>query len=170
MYMEIYTDGAAKGNGQESAQAGWGWVAYDSKGKKVAYDYGKVIGEQTNNRGELTALIEAYKWVGRLRTQGYNEPIYLYSDSAYCVNGVNDWMHGWAMNGWTRSGGKAVVNLELWKTLYDLYHNTIFCGVRKVKGHNGILGNEEADLLAGQGVEGENDDARTTTAIPRTFS
>lgn len=160
--MNIYTDGAAKGNGKSSAKAGWGWVAYDTDNEQVAYDYGEVEGEQTNNRGELTSLTEAYKWVRAIRRKGYNKPVYIYSDSAYCVNGLNDWMHGWAMNGWKRSGGKSILNLDIWQSLFELYHEVIACGVQKVKGHSGDIGNEEADRLAGLGVEGGNADAETT--------
>ena len=83
----------------------------------------------------------------------------IYSDSAFCVNMINDWIFTWQANGWSRKGNKPIENLDLVKELYDLLYNkctknfpTLQIEVKKTKGHDGILGNEIADALATQNL------------------
>lgn len=69
----------------------------------------------------------------------------IYSDSAYCVNLINDWMYKWERNGWRRPKNQEVKNLEIIKEIYALAH---LAEIRKVPGHSGIKWNEYVDGLA----------------------
>ncbi len=136
----IYTDGACKGN---PGPGGWGvWLRSGDHSKEM---FG---GEATttNNRMELTAVIEALVSLKR------NCDITLYTDSEYVRNGITTWIHGWKKRGWKTADGKPVKNQELWQRLEALASlHTI--DWRWVKGHAGDPGNEKADQLANQGVE-----------------
>lgn len=141
MDIIIYTDGACKGN---PGPGGWG----------VVLQYGEHVKElsgaasmTTNNRMEMTAIIEALK---ALKT--HDKPVRVHSDSSLCVNGVNNWMHDWAKNGWLKSNRKLVENVDLWKEIYALCH--LFSDIKfiKVPAHSGIELNERADQLANIGV------------------
>ena len=100
----------------------------------------------TNNQAELKGLI----WALNLAITDYkNKKVEIYSDSAYCVNMFNNWIHTWAGNNWLNSKKKEVENIKLVKTLYTFacidFPNFI---VKRVPGHAGILGNEIADAIA----------------------
>ena len=76
-------------------------------------------------------------------------PVTIYSDSAYVVNTINDWIWSWAKNNWMNSKKKTVENIDLMKIIYN-YLNTNFCPfqVVKIPGHSGVVENEFADALA----------------------
>jgi ribonuclease HI len=76
-------------------------------------------------------------------------PVTIYSDSAYVVNIVNDWIWSWAKNNWMNSKKKTVENLDLVKILYNYLTTNFFqCQVVKIPGHSDIVENEFADALA----------------------
>jgi ribonuclease HI len=138
-YVEIYADGACKGN---PGPGGWGaWMHYNGKEKSI---FG---GEDntTNNRMELTAVIRA------LETLKRSSKIKLYTDSSYVQKGMTEWMVGWKAKHWRTADKKPVKNEDLWKALDSLSqsHQIEWIWVR---GHNGNDGNERADALANQGV------------------
>jgi ribonuclease HI len=138
--ITIYTDGACKGN---PGPGGWGvWMRYGEHEKEM---WG---GEKltTNNRMELTAVIEALGVLKR-RCQ-----VVIYTDSEYVRNGITTWIHGWKKRGWKTADKKPVKNVELWQALDALAarHDVDW---RWVKGHAGDPGNERADQLANRGVE-----------------
>ena len=91
---------------------------------------------------ELTAILAALKHIEK--ENSFIKPI-IYSDSAYCVNLINNWMFSWARNGWKRPKNQEVKNLELIKQIYELAY---LADIQKVSGHSGIFGNEQADALA----------------------
>ena len=135
----IYTDGACKGN---PGPGGWGaWLRWGAHEKEL---FG---GEPstTNNRMELTAVIEALALLKR-RT-----PVAIYTDSAYVKDGITTWIHGWKKRGWRTAGNAPVKNIELWQRLDALVaqHSIAW---HWVKGHSGDPGNERADALANKGV------------------
>ena len=76
------------------------------------------------------------------------KPIKLYSDSSYLVNGINKgWVKKWQSNGWKKSDGQNVLNIDLWQELVDLTENSSV-QFRWVKGHAGNTLNERCDRLA----------------------
>lgn len=137
--VEIYADGACKGN---PGPGGWGaWLQYDGKEKSLSG------GEQhtTNNRMELTAVIralEALKWPCDVK---------IYTDSVYVQKGISEWIIGWKARNWRTSDKKLVKNDDLWKEL-DVLASQHKIEWIWVKGHAGNVGNERADALANEGV------------------
>lgn len=134
--VTIYTDGACSGN---PGNGGWGAILMYGKTKKEISGAEK---DTTNNRMELTAVINALKLL--------KEPciVDLYSDSAYVVNAfLQDWISGWKAKNWRGSDKKVVKNLDLWQTLVALteIHDVNFI---KVKGHADNEFNNRCDELA----------------------
>lgn len=144
--IKIFTDGSTKGNGTEDSVGGNAIVVFKDDNFLFYKNEVDVYGT-TNNREELKAIISAIK----LATFDFpTEEVEIYSDSAYCVNIINDWMWTWFKNGWKRSGNKPVENLDLIQEIFKLYNRSFVVNfvVKKCKGHNGELGNEIADAAA----------------------
>lgn len=138
--IEIYTDGACKGN---PGPGGWGaWLRSGDKEKEL---YGGEL-DTTNNRMELLAAIEALAAL-----KGPSE-VKLHTDSKYLKDGIQSWIANWKKNGWKTAAKKPVKNADLWQRLDQLVvlHNISWAWV---KGHSGNFGNEKADDLANKGVE-----------------
>lgn len=143
--IEIYTDGACRGNGKENAVGGWGYHVIDRlTNEKIKEDFG---GEQstTNNRMELKAAIEALKFAQSLPTNDKMR-VKIYTDSNYVYKGITTWIHGWVRKGW-----KDVKNIDLWKEL-DSLNNDLY-DWNWVKAHAGHVENEYADKLANKGCD-----------------
>ena len=140
MKVEIYTDGACKGN---PGRGGWG-VLLKHKDKKKELWGGE--NNTTNNRMELMAAIKA------LEALNNHSIVDLYTDSNYVRNGITEWIHNWKKNGWKTAAKKAVKNADLWQQL-DLLSKQHTVEWHWVKGHAGDPGNERADQLANLGVE-----------------
>ena len=138
--IEIYTDGACRGN---PGPGGWGALLISGKHQKTMHGGDP---ETTNNRMELTAAIEA---LNALR--GHSSVI-LYTDSKYVMDGINEWMPNWIKRGWKTAAKKPVKNKDLWQAL-DEATGRHEIDWRWVKGHNGNPGNEMADELANRGID-----------------
>ena len=135
MTVEIFTDGACKGN---PGPGGWGAVIRAGEREK------EISGGEpltTNNRMELLAAIRAHAALKRPCE------VVLHPDSLYVRDGITKWVHGWKRNGWKTADRKPVKNAELWQELCDAAarHKIDW---RWVKGHNGHPENERADKLA----------------------
>lgn len=138
--IEIYADGACKGN---PGPGGWGaWLAYDGHEKELCG--GEPL--TTNNRMELTAVIRAL--------EALKQPfkVRVHTDSVYVQKGISEWIHGWKVRGWRTSDKKPVKNDDLWRELDALVQQHQIEWIW-VKGHAGNVGNERADALANKGVE-----------------
>lgn len=138
--VEIWTDGACKGN---PGPGGWGaWLRSGTHDKEL---FG---GEPhtTNNRMELLAVIEALSALKR-RSQ-----VVIHTDSQYVKNGITQWLANWVRRGWRTADNKPVKNDDLWRRLQQAaaQHDVQW---RWVRGHAGDLGNERADALANRGVD-----------------
>lgn len=137
--IDIYADGACKGN---PGVGGWGALLVSGAHRK------ELIGGErltTNNRMELTAVIEALKSLKR------NSQVCIHTDSQYVLKGITEWLPNWKRRGWRTSTNSPVKNVDLWQRLDELVvqHEVRWLWV---KGHNGHPGNERADALANQGV------------------
>ena len=134
--VEIFTDGACSGN---PGPGGWGAIL---RYKDIEKEFSGGEAETTNNRMELTAVIEALK---ALKTRCV---ISLYTDSKYVMDGVNQWLPNWKKNNWRTTNKKSEVkNIDLWQQLDELLpqHEILW---NWVKGHNGHPENERVDKLA----------------------
>lgn len=134
--VEIFTDGACSGN---PGPGGWGAIL---RYKKIEKEISGGEAETTNNRMEITAVIEALSLL--------KEPcnVILYSDSQYVCNALTKgWAKKWKSNGWKRNKNEPALNSDLWERLLVLYdkHNV---NIVWVKGHAGHLENERCDKLA----------------------
>lgn len=138
--MKIYTDGACKKN---PGKGGWAFIVIDDENKVCHQSYAGVI-HTTNNRMELTAVLEAAKWLGNLQT-----PVEIYTDSKYVYNGITSWITKWKKNKWLTSERKPVLNDDLWRDL-DFFYETYkqYVTWKWVKGHSGDPFNDLADSLA----------------------
>lgn len=132
----VFTDGAAHPN---PGPGGWGAV-YVVGGEVKAERWGHEA-DTTNNRMELTALIEGAELV----PPGQNAT--LWTDSQLCVKTINEWAKAWKAKGWKRSTGE-VKNLDLVKILYEKMSARPELEIKWIKAHNGHLWNEYADSLA----------------------
>lgn len=143
----FYCDGACSGN---PGPGGFGVISIESRKNKnpiVAYKYAEYCDNTTNNREEMKAILHIFELS---QTEEYkNETIFIYSDSAYCTNMINDWIWKWVKNDWKNSKKQIVENLDLVKKFYKYLSMDFFnCEVIKVSGHNGEFHNELADALA----------------------
>jgi ribonuclease HI len=139
--VEIYTDGSSLGN---PGKGGWGVVI--TSGDKVIDELGGYEKDTTNNRMELMAVIETLKYIIKKYS---NDKVIIHADSTYVLGGVTTWIHNWEKNGWRTANKKPVLNKDLWQELIALVRD--FKGElswQKVKGHDGHIHNERADVIA----------------------
>jgi len=148
--ITIYTDGSSLGN---PGPGGWGVViVYNDQlkvesGKLKVEELGGFEKNTTNNRMELTAVIEALKYLSA--RQGLAGGVTIFADSNYVLLGITTWIHNWEKNNWKTANKKPVLNQDLWKELIGLirsYNNKI--SWEKVKGHSGHIYNDKADEIA----------------------
>ena len=135
-HVEIFTDGACKGN---PGKGGWGAILkYGDRIKEISGGER----ETTNNRMELTAAIRALSML--------KEPceVTLYSDSKYLIDAITKgWVESWRAKGWRKADKSPALNVDLWEQLLVLL-NTHKVGFVWVKGHDGHAYNERCDKLA----------------------
>ena len=138
--VTIYTDGACKGN---PGPGGWGaWLVSGEHQREL---WGGEA-QTTNNRMELTAVIEA------LAALKARSEVILHLDSEYVRQGITAWIHQWKARGWLTADRKPVKNADLWQRL-DVLAQAHQVDWRWVKCHSGNPGNERADALANRGVD-----------------
>lgn len=135
-HVDIYTDGACRGN---PGRGGWGAILV-ANGIEKELSGGEVL--TTNNRMELLAAISA------LSALKYPCEVTLTSDSKYLTDAVNkNWLSSWKSRGWRKADKSTVLNVDLWTELCRLLeiHKVTFVWVR---GHDGHPYNERCDRLA----------------------
>lgn len=135
-FVEMFTDGACSGN---PGPGGWGAVLRFGEREKELCGGEK---DTTNNRMELTAVIEALS--------ALKEPckVKLTTDSKYVCDAITKgWVYSWKQNGWKKADKKPALNIDLWEKLLPMLdtHEVEFCWV---KGHAGHPENERCDTLA----------------------
>ena len=149
--VHVYTDGAATTK-LGSRRAGCGvWFADKSNFNISTSLPGS---RQTSNRAELTAVILAMRKATQWPT--FHRRVTVFSDSSYCVEGINKWMARWKTEGWSRAG-QPIRNQDLWKLMDRVLAEYQVHGyeydIKKVPAHVGIYGNERADRLAAAAVK-----------------
>ena len=132
----VFTDGSAIPN---PGPGGWGMVWVEG-GEILAQRHGHEA-RTTNNRMELTALIEAY------RVLPEDARVTVHSDSRLCIDTITKWAPGWERKGWKRKGAP-LKNLDLVKKLLALYRAHPNCKLVWIAAHSGDRWNEYADSLA----------------------
>ena len=139
--IKIYTDGSSLGN---PGPGGWGAIILD--GGKNIKELGGYHKDTTNNRMEITAVIEAVKYITNHHKK---DEVTIYADSSYVLLGITSWIFNWEKNGWRTANKKQVLNQDLWKELIELVRNhKIKINWEKVKGHSGHIHNDRADEIA----------------------
>jgi ribonuclease HI len=138
--IEIWTDGACRGN---PGPGGWGALMRSGTHRRELF--GGAL-DTTNNRMELTAVIEALAALKR------PSQVVVHTDSQYVRLGITQWLAQWEKRGWKTADRKPVKNVDLWQRLAELAarHRIDW---RWVPGHAGIEGNERADALANRGID-----------------
>ncbi len=140
MIVEIFGDGACSGN---PGPGGYGAILRCSGREKEISGW---TPETTNNRMELTAIIEALRQLTRPCR------ITITTDSQYVVKGMTEWIAGWQKNGWRNSKKEQVLNRDLWEALLERSQpHTITW--KWVRGHAGHAENERCDCLAREALE-----------------
>ncbi|MBQ5904757.1 MAG: ribonuclease HI [Clostridia bacterium] len=134
--VKVYTDGACSGN---PGAGGWGTIL-EYKGIKRELSGG--MAETTNNRMELTAVIEGLKALKE------SCKVTVITDSQYVANGINlGWAESWKANGWRKKDRKPALNPELWDALLsEIARHEVT--IEWIKGHAGHPENERCDELA----------------------
>lgn len=137
--VDIFSDGACKGN---PGPGGWGALLRFGDQEKEIFG-----GEPqtTNNRMEMTAVIEALSQLKRA------SKVRVYTDSQYVQKGISEWLPGWKARRWRTAANQPVKNVDLWQRLDALsaQHDVQWLWV---KGHAGHPENERADALANRGI------------------
>ena len=135
----IFTDGSSLGN---PGLGGWGAVlVYGSK----VVELGGGEKHTTNNRMEMTAVVEVLNLVKKLKVGG--DKLIIHIDSSYVINGITKWIHGWEKKNWIGVNKKEILNKDLWMKLQAETKGKEI-EWKHVRGHVGIAGNERADFLA----------------------
>jgi ribonuclease HI len=138
--VEIYTDGACRGN---PGPGGWAAVLRSDGHEKVLQGSEP---NTTNNRMELTAAVLA------LRALKQPAQIVVYTDSKYVQQGISEWLPAWRARGWKTAGKKPVKNQDLWQAL-EQAANGHAIEWRWVRGHAGNPRNEQVDRLANEAID-----------------
>ncbi len=140
--ISIFTDGGCHGN---PGPGGWAFIVEGESGHLSCSGYHP---ETTNNRMELTAVIQALTWAS---LQGTESAISVTTDSQYVKNGITVWIFTWVKNGWRTSKKLPVKNQDLWMTLYDLTKK-IDVDWSWTRGHSGHHYNELCDSLVQEAI------------------
>jgi ribonuclease HI len=139
----VYTDGGCHGN---PGPGGWAYVIA-AAGERI--EASGALGDTTNNRMELTAVISALGAVAALPVPV--GAVTVVTDSQYVKNGITSWIETWERNGWKTAAKKPVKNQDLWMALRAL-DRQLRPGWEWVKGHDGDELNERCDALVQQAI------------------
>jgi ribonuclease HI len=136
----VFTDGAAKGN---PGPGGWGAIVVTPD--RMVAELGGGSPHTTNNKMELSGAIAALEHIADLP-----EPVAIYTDSTYLIQGITQWVWGWRKRGWRTATGGEVLNRDLWERLFALTgaRGPKSVDWRWVRGHVGTAGNERCDAIA----------------------
>ena len=147
--IKIYTDGGCRGN---PGPGGWAYliVMNTFQGAKIIAEQSGSETQTTNNRMELSAVIESLKALKTRDDMPRN--VAIYTDSQYVQKGISEWIKKWKVNSWRTSDKKPVKNQDLWKEL-DALAGNFSVTWEWVRGHAGVEFNERCDLLVQKAME-----------------
>lgn len=156
--ITIYTDGAARGN---PGKAGWAAIIIINYELGITNykitEIGGSASHATNNQMELTAPIEALKYLYLVKNLPRKDlgkiNVEIFSDSKYVILGITEWIFNWQKNNWRNAAKKPVLNKELWEELYELTKHFKIKWTY-VEGHTGDKHNERADEIATNFADG----------------
>ena len=137
--MICYTDGSCQGN---PGPGGFGVAVLDDN-ENLITTYSERANNTTNNREELKAILWAF-----LKYGSKDKILTVYSDSAYCVNTLTNWMFSWEKNNWKKANNQSPENLDLIKPFFNYFQLGNNIQLKKVKGHAQNKWNNMADQLA----------------------
>lgn len=142
--ITIFTDGGSIGN---PGPGGWGAIVAD-KGEGKVVELGGRDENTTNNRMEMTAIIEAL-------SKAPGGAIDIYSDSKYVIQGITQWIFGWQKNDWKTKSKTDVLNKDLWQKLVEVSSSKDI-EWHHVEGHAGVPANERVDEIANSLARGKS--------------
>ena len=159
----IFCDGACSGNGTRAAYGGWAWAFWPGVARGEPSHYGacklKTVANgfvvaATNQRAELTALLEALRFAAAQPAL----KVTIYTDSMYAINCTSKWGPGWKRKGWSRDSGEPLQNLDLIKPLVELWKPC--WALQHVRGHQKgsgpeVHGNNWVDRAAVAAARGD---------------
>lgn len=163
MHIELYVDGACRGNGQVAdAPSGIGVVLLIPEKQPIYLKEKLNFNPNTNNKAEIFAVIRGLELLFEYyspfdKSEFVKDKLTIYSDSAYMMNGITNWINGWRANNWMNSKKELVKNKELWEYLDKRVHffeQDFDIEFVKVKGHSGNKWNEKCDRLANEAMGG----------------
>ncbi|MGZ3769682.1 MAG: ribonuclease HI [Bdellovibrio sp.] len=140
-YILIFTDGACSGN---PGPGGWGSVVLSPENQ--VQELGGADRKTTNNRMEMTAVVEALNFISADK-----RPVCFYTDSTYVIRGITQWIWGWRKRNWKTAEGEEVLNRDIWEQLHNLVQVRGAQGKIEwhySRGHVGTPGNERCDRIA----------------------
>jgi ribonuclease HI len=148
--VTIFTDGSSRGN---PGPGGWGSIVLHGA---IVTELGGGESHTTNNRMELTAVIEALEFVSKLtsnpstklRAGNSSLATTVNTDSSYVLNGATKWLSGWQKNNWKTKAKGEVLNQDLWERLADVLGELPKVSWNLIKGHSGVPANERCDVIA----------------------
>ena len=140
MKIIVFSDGSSLGN---PGPGGFGSIVWFGNGD--IFEIGGHEEKTTNNRMEMTAMIEALSFL--LKKDIKESSIEVFTDSQYLINGITKWVFGWKNNGWMTKSKVPVLNKDLWQKLLVLVEDKDI-EWNYVEGHAGIAGNERVDEIA----------------------
>jgi ribonuclease HI len=148
--LKIYTDGGCSGN---PGPGGWAYVIIIKtfQGENIIAEDKGSQKETTNNRMELTAVIEALR---ALKTMNdVPRQVSVYTDSQYVQKGITEWIRNWKRNSWRTSDKTPVKNKDLWMELDSLTGDFVI-NWEWVRGHAGNEYNERCDRMTQEAIKG----------------
>ncbi len=156
----IFTDGSSRGN---PGPGGWGAIIVFSDEKTImnneyrmtnnsVQEIGGMVSHTTNNRMELTAVIEALTFASKIAIP--HSLFIIHLDSSYVMNGATKWIYGWQKNNWKTSTKADVLNVDLWQKLARVLP-LLTIEWKLVKGHSGVPANERCDAIATSFADGD---------------
>jgi ribonuclease HI len=145
MQYYIYTDGGCSGNRRDAGCPGaWAYIICDIGRNQIESGSG-TSKNTTNNMMELQAVIEGLSSL--LETCNADDECTVYTDSKYIVDNFTEYIEEWVKHKWRKASGGPVINMDLWKTIYEETKRFKSFQFVWVKGHGDNKSNQKVDQM-----------------------